>query len=220
MGGSDGSRDLDTTQTSLLWAVCESGNEQAWHLFFRIYAPMLRQFARRLGLNEVEADDVTQEVLMVVHRALREKAYDPARGKFRGWLYGVVRNRALSVHRNRQRRTRAQAAGGNTDFDLLSGVADPHEDSVREIWEQEWRYALLEEALRQLQPALGEKAFRAFVLYAVENRPVHEVAAELGIATASVYTYKNRVLNSIREWTARFEDDGPPDVGDASAGAR
>jgi len=205
---------VDTTQSSLLWAVSEHADEQAWNLFYRIYAPMLRQFGRRMGLNEVETDDVVQEVLIVVHRALREGGYDPAKGRFRGWLFGVVRNRALSAQRARGRRTRAQAVGTESGVDLLAGLPDTRDEAAAEIWAQEWRYALLEEALRQLQPVLGDKAFRAFVMYAVENRPVAEVAEELGIAVASVYTYKNRVLNAIKEWTARFEDDGPPDSGD------
>lgn len=205
---------MDTTQSSLLWAVSEHGDEQAWNLFYRIYAPMLRQFSRRMGLNEVEADDVLQEVLLVVHRALREKSYDPAKGRFRGWLFGVVRHRALSAQRARQRRTRAQSVASDTGIDLLAGVPDTHDEAAAEIWAQEWRYAMLEEALRQLQPSLGEKVFRAFVLYAMENRPPAEVAAELEIATASVYTYKNRVLNAIKEWVAGFEDDGPPEPGD------
>jgi hypothetical protein len=38
----------------------------------------------------------------------------------------------------------------------------------------------------------------------------------LGIATASVYTYKNRALKAIKEWTARFEDEGMPDATDGS----
>ncbi|MCB9850376.1 MAG: sigma-70 family RNA polymerase sigma factor [Phycisphaerales bacterium] len=198
---------MDTTQTHLLWAVRESGNQEAWCVFFRIYAPMLRQFAKRLGLNEVESDDATQEVLIVVQNALRDGSYDPTRGKFRGWLYGVARNRALSAHRARKRRTRVQSAGGDTDMDLLSGIPDHREDALREVWEQEWRFALLEEAMRNLQPVLGNKAFRAFELYALQNLPVAEVAAELGIAPASVYTYKNRVLGAIKKWIARFDDD-------------
>jgi RNA polymerase sigma-70 factor (ECF subfamily) len=202
---------LDTTQAHLLWAVRESGNQDAWNIFFRIYAPMLRQFARRLGLNESECDDATQEVLMAVQRSLRDGSYDPQRGKFRGWLYGVARNRALSAHRARQRRTRVQSTGGDTDMDLLSGIPDHREDALREVWEQEWRFALLEEALRNLQPVLGDKAFRAFELYALENRSVADVAAELGIAPASVYTYKNRVLGAIKKWIAKFDDDRPED---------
>ena len=198
---------MDTTQTGLLWAVRESENAEAWNLFFRIYAPLLRQFSRRMGLNDAEVEDATQEVLIIVQSALRDGSYDPAKGRFRGWLYGVVRHRALALHRARQRRTRVQARDGDTGIDLLSGLPDNRDESLREIWEQEWRFAMLEEALRCLEPVLGHKAFRAFVGYALENRSVADVAAELSIAPASVYTYKNRVLNAIKDWMRRFEDD-------------
>jgi RNA polymerase sigma-70 factor (ECF subfamily) len=205
---------VHTTQTSLLWAVRDGEDHQAWSVFHRIYAPMLGSFCRRLGLGQADADDVSQEVLMIAHRALCEGAYDPNKGKFRGWLYGVTRKRALTAHRARQRRTRAQAMAREDGVDLLGGIPDTHEETQREIWEQEWRFAMLDEALRQLQPTLGEKVYRSFVLYGLERRPVEEVAEALGIAVASVYTYKTRVLKAIREWVGQFEDDASDPVGD------
>ncbi len=203
---------MHTTQTSLLWAVRDGANHDAWLIFHRIYAPMLRNFCRRLGLDDVDADDVCQEVLMIAHRSLCDGAYDPKKGRFRGWLYGVTRKRALTAHRARQRRTRAQAVPREDGVDLLGAIPDTREETQREIWEQEWRFAMLDEALRQLQPTLGEKVYRSFVLYGVQRQPVEEVAETLGIAVASVYTYKTRVLNAIKQWVAQFEDDFEPDA--------
>ena len=200
---------MDQTQTSLLWAVRDAGNRQAWTDFHRIYAPLVRVFCRRLGLTDADADDATQELMMLAHDALCRGVYDPRKGRFRGWLYGVARKRALMAHRARRRPTRAQAVPTEDGLDLISGLEDKHDEAERRIWEQEWRYALLEEAMRQLQPTLPEKTFQAFVLYAVEQRPVEQVAAELRISASSVYVYKSRVLDAIREWTAGFEDDEP-----------
>ncbi len=204
-----GFADLQTTQTNLLWAVCDSQNQKAWGDFYRIYAPMLRNFSRRLNLNETESEDVTQEILLIAHRSLKDGIYDPAKGRFRGWLYGIARKRAQMARRARCRPTRMQAEQYDDGSDLLSSLEDMHDEAIREIWEQEWRYALLEEALRQLKPSLGDNEFRSFELYAIQNWSVKKVADELNIAPASVYAYKNRVLNAIRKWIAQYEDDGP-----------
>lgn len=197
---------METTQTHLLWAVRDTHNREAWVSFYRIYGTMVSHFVRRLGLSEAEADDATQEVLLAAHKSLQEGLYDPAKGRFRNWLYGIARKRALVALRARARRTRVQSTAQEEGADLLDALEDKHADeSAREVWQREWRYAILEEAMRHVQAAVGDKEFQAFVLHAIENRPVNEVAEMLDISPSSVYVYKGRVLAAIRDWAARFE---------------
>lgn len=198
---------METTLTNLLWAVRDGQDASAWGDFHRIYATMIRQFARRMGLPDADADDVTQEVLLVAHRSLTEGVYDPARGRFRKWLYGVARRQSLARLRERRRRTRVQWAS-DSGGDLLDTLEGPDlKERAEQLWRQEWRYALLDEALRHMESEVGEKPYRAFVGYAVERREVDEVAAELGIAPSSVYVYKRRVLLAIGDWVKQFESD-------------
>jgi len=198
---------VQTTQTNLLRAVRDSRNRQAWGDFYRIYAPMLHHFARRLGLQEPDIDDVTQEVLMIAQRSLQDRRYDPRRGRFRSWLYGIARRQALAALRARRRRTRVQLAPLAGEDDPLQQIQDPRtEETMSAIWHQEWRYAMLEEALRHIRTQVGEKSFQAFCRYAIERRPVRQVARELGLSTSSVYVYKSRVLDAIRRWIRQFEE--------------
>ncbi len=197
---------MQTTQTNLLWAVRDARDRDAWVSFYRIYGTMVGQFLRRLGLSDADADDATQEVLLIAHNALREGVYDPAKGRFRGWLYGVARKRAQVALRAKARRTRVQSVSGEGGTDWLDLLEDKQgDDTSLHVWEREWRYAILEEALRHVQATVGEKAYKAFVMAAVENRPVEEVAARLGLSPASVYVYKSRVLTAVREWVDQFE---------------
>jgi RNA polymerase sigma-70 factor (ECF subfamily) len=200
---------VQTTQTNLLSAVLDSQNREAWGQFYRVYAPMLRNFGRRLGVSETDLDDLGQEVLMIAHRSLREQVYDPAKGRFRMWLFGIARRQALTVLRARGRRTRIQhvSPAGNS-VDLLAQVEDPRtEETIQEIWRQEWRYALLDEAMRQIRTEVGEREYEAFVLYAVQRLGVQKVAEQLSIAPASVYVYKGRVMAAIQKWLATFEEE-------------
>ena len=180
-------------------------DSQAWADFHRIYAPMISSFLRRMGLTNADTEDATQDILMIAHAALRDGTYDRSRGRFRAWLYGVARKKALEAHRKRRRPSRAQAVDRGDGIDLLSGIEDPSEEAERLIWEQEWRYAVLAEALRQVRPALSPNVFEAFVRFGVQRQPAEEVAAELGISTSSVYVYKQRALEAIRQWVARYE---------------
>lgn len=198
---------METTQTNLLRAVRDLGNDEAWSRFYRIYATMISHFVRRLGLPDADAEDVTQEVLVIAHKSLAGGVYDPAKGRFRHWLYGIARKRAMVASRARHRRTRAQLKlpeGG----DLLDQLADDQADQrARELWEQEWRYALLDEGLRHAQETVGEKVFEAFSLYVRERLPVQNVAERLGISPSSVYVYKHRVVIAVREWVEQFDDE-------------
>jgi RNA polymerase sigma-70 factor (ECF subfamily) len=197
---------VQTTQTHLLWAVKDTRNKEAWVSFYRIYGTMVSHFVRRLGLSEADADDATQEVLLAAHKSLQEGLYDPAKGRFRNWLYGIARKRALVALRARARRTRVQSPPTATGAELLDLLEDKHGDeAAREVWEREWRYAILDEAMRHVQATTGDKEFKAFVLHAVENRPVQEVAEMLDISPSSVYVYKGRVLAAVRDWVAQFE---------------
>jgi len=198
---------LHTTQTNLLSAVRDSRNQEAWGHFYRIYAPMLRHFARRMGLSGADTEDVTQEVLMAAHRSLQENVYDPSKGQFRAWLYGIARRQSLAALRARRRRTRMQHLPDDDGVDLLTQLQDQHsEEAVQEIWRQEWRYALLDEALRHIRSEVGEKPFAAFTRYAIERLPAPDVADQLGIARSSVYVYKGRVLDAVRRWVEQFEE--------------
>ena len=49
-------------------------------------------FARKQGLQDADAADLTQEVLRAVAGATGASAYDPERGPFRNWLFTIVRN--------------------------------------------------------------------------------------------------------------------------------
>ena len=195
------------TQTRLLEAVRDQRDSRAWADFHRIYAPMIASFLRRMGLTEADAEDATQDILMIAHAALRDGTYDRSRGRFRAWLYGVARKKALEAHRNRRRPSRVQAIERQDGIDLLSGIADRTDETERHIWDQEWRYAVLAEAMRQVKPGLGDNVFEAFVRYGVQRRPADQVAAELGISTSSVYVYKQRALQTIRQWVAKYEPD-------------
>ena len=202
---------MDTTQTQLLWAVRDAGDREAWINFYGIYAPMVKGFARRTGLPEAECDDVTQEIMLAAQDALEKGIYQPEKGRFRAWLFGVARRQALMAHRARHRRTRAQGPVSESGFDPLAQVEDRGDEADRRIWEEEWRYALLARGLEQIRGEVGEKPYQAFVGFAVQRRPVEEVAGELGLSTSSVYVYKSRVLEAVKAWIERFEDDGMPD---------
>src|SRR6185503_14753680 len=82
----------------------------AWRQFVDLYAPLVYGYARKQGLQDADAADLTQDVLQAVAGALSRLEYDPARGAFRNWLFTVVR-RKLSKWRMAQE---ARPKGGDS----------------------------------------------------------------------------------------------------------
>jgi RNA polymerase sigma-70 factor (ECF subfamily) len=89
----------------------------AWSQFVDLYAPLVFGYARKQGLQDADAADLAQDVLLAVAGAIGRLEYDPARGAFRNWLFTIVR-RKLAKWRAVQA-DGAYASGDAATHDLL-----------------------------------------------------------------------------------------------------
>jgi len=77
------------------------GNESAFATFYERYQGRLYRFALHMGGNSATAEEVTQEVFMIV--IANPKGYNPAKGSVAGYLFGISRNltrRSMAQHQN------------------------------------------------------------------------------------------------------------------------
>src|SRR5262245_46437929 len=99
-GVPDGYRFMSSDQASRTSATllgrlrAQPDDEQAWDRFVECYGPQIYNWCRQWALQQADAEDVTQNVLLRLATKLRTFTYDPKRS-FRGWLRTVTRN-ALS----------------------------------------------------------------------------------------------------------------------------
>src|SRR5262249_57165343 len=74
------------TRTSLLLRLRQAPpDQQAWAEFVDRYGRQIHVWCRRWGLQEADAQDVTQTVLLQLASKLQTFSYDPSQ-RFRGWL--------------------------------------------------------------------------------------------------------------------------------------
>src|SRR4051794_5735586 len=81
------------TRASLLLRLRDSRDEAAWREFVQLYTPLVYGYARKQGLQDADAADLSQDVLGAVAGAIGRLEYDPNRGAFRNWLFTVVRRK-------------------------------------------------------------------------------------------------------------------------------
>lgn len=184
-----------TTHATLLARLATGDDPAAWRELEDRYAELIRGFARRRGLQPSDCDDIAQEVLLALTRNMPGFEYDPARGRFRGYLKTIAL-RAISRKLRQKRGLAAQAAVEEAAADALD---DP---AAEEHWEAEWRQHHLRLAMKSVRAETGEQDMAAFDAYVGEGRDADEVARALGVSVDVVYQAKSRVLKRIRSHIA------------------
>src|SRR6516165_5686853 len=116
------------TRPSLLVRLRDARDDEAWAQFVEVYAPLIYGFARKQGLQDADAADLTQDVLQVVARTVRGFEYDRQQGSFRGWLFTVVRNKLRNFLT--RRRPYVEGTGDTGTLKLLQQEPAPEEDQA------------------------------------------------------------------------------------------
>jgi RNA polymerase sigma factor (sigma-70 family) len=187
---------LEVTSTSLLEGLLDPQNDRVWTEFFERYGPIVRGFARKLGLRDHEADDAVQETMVTFVTKYREGGYDREKGRLRSWLCGLAQHKIQHIRDRRRRREQHSGQQGSQSGELDS-IPDP--DDAADIWEAEWRQAVVRHCLSLIRNETDPIRLRAFELYTLQGWSADDVAAELGISRNVVYLSKSRVLARVLE---------------------
>jgi len=183
------------TRASLLLRLRDPRDVAAWTQFVDLYAPLVYGYARKQGLQDADAADLSQEVLRVVARAVGRLEYDPQRGAFRGWLFTIVRRRLANWRRARRSQPEGCADANNNE--LLE--QQPAPDRTQASWEVEWQQRVFSWACEQVRPEVSEKTWQAFWRTFMDGQPGRQAAADLGLSVAAVYLARRRVLGRLKE---------------------
>jgi RNA polymerase sigma-70 factor, ECF subfamily len=141
---------------------------------FEEHAPFVLRCVKRMGIRGADAEDVAQEVFVVVHRNLHR--YD-GRASMRSWLFGIVL-RVSSDHRRRAHVRREVITDRPPDRSTPYCQVEANE------------YARLMERALAL---LGERQRAVFVLFELEGMPLKEIADAVG---APLYTVASRLRDA------------------------
>jgi RNA polymerase sigma-70 factor (ECF subfamily) len=196
--------DAAGTRPSLLIRVRDPQDAEAWGQFVALYGPLIYQFARRQGLQDADAADLTQIVLQAVIDAMQRLDYDPERGSFRSWLYQVVRHQ-LSKFRAQQRLS-PRGSGDSGAQRFLDELPDSDPGTI-ELWDREYERQLFLWAGERVKARCDAASWQAFWRTAVEGHGAQEVARSLGLSVGAVYTARSRILDRIRKEIRQAQGD-------------
>ena len=181
----------ETTRSSVIKAVADTGNEAAWARFFDLYAGFVFSIARSKGLKEEDADDIVQIVFADLARTMPTFNYDRAKGKFRSYLIGLVHWRVKDKLRLVQRDKELK----ENFFEEAANLPPADKDFA----EREWQSAAMEEALRRIKPELRPEHYAAFVASAVEGQNTETVMRLYNLSRDNLYQIRKRLTAKLQE---------------------
>ncbi len=171
---------------------------EAWGRFVRIYSALIYGWCRRSGLPAEDSADVLQEVLLAVLRHLADFHRDRIGDSFIGWLAAITRNKVRD--HCRRRHGLPDARGGSTaqrQMGEIAAVAEQSEVFIRpDAQTAAW---LSHGALELIRAEFEPQTWEAFRRTTLERQRAADVAADLQLSVAAVYTAKSRVLRRLRQ---------------------
>ncbi len=197
-----GMTETPLTRDSLLLRLRDPANNNAWAEFADLYRPMVYRIARRQGLQSSDADDLAQQVLIAVTRAIPGWERDPARGTFRSWLATVTRNQIINLV---TRGPKELAVGGSGFQTRVAHLAN-RSDELETLIQQEYQRSVLRLAADHVRQSISDQTWNAFWMTAVENQSVTEVADQLSMTAGAIYGARARVMKQLRDAADSLSD--------------
>jgi RNA polymerase sigma-70 factor (ECF subfamily) len=192
---------LPTTRISLLTQLRQNPfNQAGWDEFVERYGRHIYRWCRQWKLQDADAEDVTQDILVKLTQKLCAFAYDPSRS-FRSWLKTVTHHAWRDFEDSRRH---AQPAAGDSAVQELILTVEAREDLAHKL-EEAFDLELLEEAKARVRLRVAPHTWEAFCLMALEGLPVAEVAARVNLQVAMVYVAKSKVQKMLQEEIGKLE---------------
>jgi len=143
--------DSNTSQT-LLEQLGERDDDASWKQLLDLYAPLLRSWLGRYDVQASDADDLVQDVLMVVMRELSSFQHNQQTGAFRNWLRRILVNRLRNFWRQRGR----DVASGDSDIARKLNEFEDPQSQLTQIWDTEHNQYRISRLLKLIEPQFSE----------------------------------------------------------------
>ncbi|MGI4984713.1 MAG: sigma-70 family RNA polymerase sigma factor [Janthinobacterium lividum] len=182
----------------LLQRVAQHADRAAFSELFTYFAPRLKGFLIRAGAPPEQADDLSQEAMLLVWRKAAQ--FDAAKAGAATWIYTIARNLRIDVTR---RRVIDTVADDSSD----TGASESDGESRGVEMSAEWR-ASAQQRADHVQRALGQlpdEQSRVILLAFFHGKAHADVARELDLPLGTVKSRLRLAAQKLRtllgEWS-------------------
>jgi RNA polymerase sigma-70 factor (ECF subfamily) len=181
--------ETSVSDEALIAEVC-LGSRDALAILFRRHARLVRGVALRVLKDTFEADDLLQDIFLLIHRLSR--TFNGSKGSAQSWIVQVTYRRALSRRRYlNSRHFYTQVELDDESFHVAEPRCGHSEDPVDSI--------LAELDLQKLFGTLSEDQQKTLRLHFIEGYTLDEIANILGQTKGNVRHHSFRGLERLRK---------------------
>lgn len=189
------------TRVSLLQRLHNRQDSAAWMEFCAIYERIIFRIAKKFGLQDADAREVSQEVLLTVSRRIKDFDVD-GKGKFRSWLATVARNATIDLLRKNRKISSGDSA-------LQRGLTQLPADNGDSQWfDVEAHREQFRWAAERVRLSVTDATWQAFWRTAVQGQSSEVVAKDLSLSVGAVYVARCRTLSKIKSLVEPFREEG------------
>jgi RNA polymerase sigma-70 factor (ECF subfamily) len=189
------------TQSLLLANIQSLENREAWAEFVQIYRPVIYRMARRRGMQDADAQDLSQDVLVRVSKAISR--WEPQGNiRFRHWLRKVASNAIISAVTN----SKPHGMVDGSAADQILADAPEISATISELDDECFRERYLR-AAAIVKVDVSPDTWAAFEQTVVQGRTCEEAAESLGKSLGTIYAARSRILKRLQVEVQRQQGD-------------
>ena len=185
------------TRQSLLSRLRDWGDSTSWQEFYDTYNKLILRTAEDAGLNRSEAEEVVQETMIIVSKAIPKFRYDAARGSFKCWLRTATTWR-IRDHLRQRYRSKTESLDARFAEDEVPDALEPADDPIARNWDAAWEQNLAAAAMERVKKKVPPQQFQIFDLAVIKEWPAARIAKTFRISIGYVYITKHRVSARLR----------------------
>ncbi len=193
---------LRETSASLLSGLRKGAQyslyESCWERFVDQYTPIIYGWCRQIGLNHQDTEEITQQLMCRLVRALKNYRYDENQ-KFRNWLFVCTRNVIFQFWKDQDKqKTEAK-------FDMAT-VAQSQTlvEFLNESYDREFE----NEARRRVRQKIGVRDWDLFLALTETTEDAAAVASRMNLSVDNVYKIKSRIVAALKSEVERLQQIG------------
>jgi RNA polymerase sigma factor (sigma-70 family) len=188
------------TRKTLIEKIIENNDNDSWETFCDSYQDYIFTMIKNMGVEHQDSEELKQDVLVKAWKALPGFTYDPEKGKFRWWLFTIVKNTVYKYFRDNSRNVKGDNA---TELAENSNFIEPEVDKLAE---EEWKRFVVNKAWVVVARCFDEHVIEIFSKLS-KGAKVKDIAREYGIKENTVNAYKSRVRRSLYREIVKIEHE-------------
>jgi RNA polymerase sigma-70 factor (ECF subfamily) len=191
------------TQSLLLANIQSLENREAWAEFVQIYRPVVYRMARRRGMQDADAQDLSQDVLVRVSKAIDR--WEPQSGvRFRHWLRKVASNAIVTA----LKKSKQLGIVNGSAAERILAEATEVSAVTSELQDECFREQYLR-AAAIVKVDVSPTTWAAFEQTVIQGQSCEEAAESLGKSLGTIYAARSRILKRLQIEVQRLEGDTP-----------